>query len=53
LQGAGLPLLEILLGLGKLRDVRGFLEGDDLATTGQGNWRMALLGNAPDRAVVQ
>jgi hypothetical protein len=35
---AGLPLLEILLGLGKLPDrVRGVLEGDELATAGQGN----------------
>ncbi len=34
----GLPLLEILLGLGALLDVfGGVLEGDDLATTGQGN----------------
>src|SRR5882762_8215169 len=34
----GLPLLEILLGLGKLLDiVRGVLEGDDLATAEQGN----------------
>ncbi len=34
----GLPLLEILLGLGKLLDiVRGVLEGDELATAGQGN----------------
>ena len=34
----GLPLLEILLGLGKLLDiVRGVLEGDELAAAGQGN----------------
>ena len=34
----GLPLLEILLGLGKLLDiVRGVLEGDEPAATGQGN----------------
>ena len=34
----GLPLLEILLGLGKLLDILGgVLEGDDLATAGQGN----------------
>ena len=34
----GLPLLEILLGLGKLLDiVRGVLEGDELATAGQGS----------------
>jgi hypothetical protein len=33
-----LPLLEILLGLGKLLDkFGGALEGDELATTGQGN----------------
>ena len=34
----GLPLREILLGLGKLLDiVRGVLERDELATAGQGN----------------
>ena len=34
----GLPLLEILLGLGKLLDILGgVLDGDDLATAGQGN----------------
>jgi len=34
----GLPLLEQLLGLGKLLDIdRGILEGNDLATAGQGN----------------
>ena len=34
----GLPLLEILVGLGKLLDiVRGVLEGDELATAGHGN----------------
>ena len=33
----GLPLLEILLGLGRLLDVvRGVLEGDEFATAGQG-----------------
>ena len=33
----GLPLLEMLLGLGELLDVfGGVLEGDDLATTGVG-----------------
>ena len=33
----GLPLLEILLGLGKLLDiVRGVLEGDELAAAGRG-----------------
>src|SRR5882724_2485623 len=34
----GLPLLEILLGLGKLLDiVGGVFEGGELATAGQGN----------------
>jgi hypothetical protein len=34
----GLPLLEILLGLGKLLDiVCGVLEGNEAAATGQGN----------------
>ena len=34
----GLPLLEILLSLGKLLDIgRGILEGDEMATAGQGN----------------
>ena len=34
----GLPLLEVLLGLGKLLDVfGGVLEGDELAAAGQGN----------------
>jgi len=34
----GLPLLEILLGLGKLLDiVPSVFEGNDLATAGQGN----------------
>ncbi len=33
----GLPLLEILLGLGKLLDIiRGVLEGYELATAGRG-----------------
>jgi len=34
-----LPFLKILLGLGKPLDIgRGVLEGDELATAGQGNW---------------
>jgi len=35
----GLPLIEILFGLGKLLDiVRSVLEGDELAAAGKGNW---------------
>jgi len=44
----GLPLLEILLGLGKLLDiVRGVLEGDELAATGQGNGIVEGATNQP------
>ena len=44
----GLPLLEILLGLGELLDiVRGVLEGDELAATGQGNGIVEGATNQP------
>jgi hypothetical protein len=44
----GLPLLDILLGLGKFLDVvAGILEGDELATTGKGKSVRRTAGSNP------
>ena len=43
----GLPLLEILLGLGKLLDiVRGVLEGDERPTLWWNDWARRPLGGS-------